>query len=119
MPCCDRPGCGGTHICEVAVIEKKGLHQSGPCAEEDHQPVEARQTEIGIVEEAGADLDGETVKTRHISRLYIHLATKLWYIEPQDRRHGDRFGCERCKGLLHALDCRQVELHDSAQIFFG
>ena len=53
-------------------------------------PVEARQAELRIVEEAGADLDGEAVDAGHIGGLHVDLAAMLGDVEPQDRRHRHR-----------------------------
>ena len=90
MPRRDRAGRGGTHVGEIAVVEQQRLDQPGAGAEQHHQPVQARQSEPGIVEEPRADLDGEAVEAGHIGRLHVHLAAMLGDVEAQDRRHHHR-----------------------------
>ncbi len=75
-----------------------------------------RADELRVVEEAGADLDGEPGKSRHVGRLHVHLAAMLGYVEPQDRRHGDGLRRERGEAVLDAADSREVERYERAQV---
>ena len=115
----DRAGGGGAHIGEIAVVEQQRLDKAGASAEQDHQAVEARQPELGIIEEAGADFQREAVEPRHIGGLDVDFAAMFGNVEPQDRRHHHGLGGQRPKGVLDAIDRARVERHDAAEIGFG
>ena len=112
-------GGGRAHVGQIAVVEQQRLDQSRLCRQQHHQSVGARQTELGIVEEARADLDGKTVEPRHVGRLHVDLAAMLGDVEPHDRRHGDRQRRQRAKGSLHAGNRIEIQLHDLPEITFG
>ena len=63
-------------------------------------PLTLGRPSFGIVEEAGADLDGEAIEARHIGGLHVDLAAMLGNVEPQDRRHGDGLGRQRLEGVF-------------------
>ena len=111
----DRAGGGGADIGEIAIVEQQRLDQPGSCRQQHHHAVDAGQAELRIVEEAGADLDGEAVDARHIGRLHIDLAAMLGNVEPQDRRHRHRQSGQRAESVLDAGDGVEIERHDLAQ----
>jgi hypothetical protein len=76
-PCGDGAGRRGAHGRQVAVVEQHGFGQAGARGQHEHQPVQARQPERRVVEEAGADLDREAVEARQIGGLHVDFAVAL------------------------------------------
>ncbi len=110
---------GGAHIGEKAIVEQKRFHEPGFRRKQDHQAVEARQADFRIVEETGADLDGEPVETGNIGGFHIHLAMNLRNVHGEDGWHDDVARGERAEGFFHHVDGFEVEPNGLAQIGFG
>src|SRR5690606_14496719 len=91
----------------------------GPGREKDHQAVEAGQAELRVVEEAGADLDGEAVEAGDVGGLDVDLAMGVGNGHGQDRRHDDAAFGQGGEGAGDDVDCREVEADDGAQIGLG
>src|SRR3954454_11488522 len=115
----DRTGGGGAYIREIAVVEEQRLDQSGLCREQHHHAVDARQAELGVVEEAGADLDGETIDAGHIGGLHIDLAAMLGDVEPENRRHRHGKRGQGAEGVFDAGNSIEIERHEGAQLRGG
>ncbi len=116
MACGDRPGRSRAHVGQIAIVEQQRLDQAGPGGEQDHQPVEARQAELRIVEEAGADLDREPLEAGNIGGLDVDLAIGLRDRHRQDRRHHHASRGERGEGPLDDADRVEIEMDDPAQL---
>ncbi len=103
---------------EVAVVEEQRVDEAGLRREQDHQPVEARQAELRVVEEARAHLDREAVEAGDVGRLHVDLAVRLRDRHRQDRRHHDAARGERGEGPLDRVDRLEVEADRLAEIGF-
>ena len=116
MSCSHRPGGGGPQIGEVAIVEKHRLDQPGFRGEQDHQPVQAWQSQCGIVEEAGADLDGKPAHARDVGGFHVHLALRLGELHRHHRRHHHAPVRQRAEGCLDHVHGLGVECHRPAQL---
>ncbi|MEY9586875.1 hypothetical protein ABIA15_005696 [Sinorhizobium fredii] len=116
---CDCPGRRRPHVGQVAIVDEQRLNQPRAARQQYHHAIGARQADLRIVEEAGADLDREAVEARHIGGLDVDLAAMLGNIEPQDRRHRHRPGGECVEGILDAGNRLAIKRHDAAQLRLG
>src|SRR5579885_1740323 len=106
-------------IRQIAVVEQHRLDEAGAGAQQHHEAVEARQSALRIVEEAGADLDGEAWDAGDIGGLHIDLAVRLGNVEAQDRRHRHRLGRERVERRLDDGDGVGVDGDAAAKLRLG
>jgi hypothetical protein len=119
MLCGHGPRRRRAQVGQIAIVEKHRLDQTGARGKQDHQPVEARQAQFGVVEEPRADLDRETAHPRHIGRLHIDLAMRLGQVHRHHRRHHNAAIRQRAEGLLDHPDRLEVEIHRAAQLGLG
>ena len=108
----DSAGRRRPNVGQIAVVEKHRLDDSGFRVEQHHQAVQAGQPAFRIIEEAGADLDGEAVEAGHVGGLHVDLAAMRLDRHGEDRRHHDAAFGERAKGVLH--DRHRVEIERDA-----
>ena len=104
---------------QIAIVEKQGLDESRRRGKQDHQAVEARKAEPRIVEEAGADLDGEAIEAGNIGGFHVDLAMGLGDRHGQDRRHDDFARRQRREGVLDDLQRVEVERDAASQVGLG
>ena len=115
----DGAGGGGADVGQVAVVEEERLDEAGGGGEEDHQAVEGGQAALGVVEEAGADLDREAVEAGEVRGLDVDLAVDGGQRHREDRRHDDAAGVERGEGALDGVDGGEVERDGAAELGLG
>ncbi|MNP32282.1 hypothetical protein D3C76_1254520 [compost metagenome] len=120
QPACGyRAGGGGAHGGEVTVVQQQRIEQAGARIEQHHHAVEAGQAELGVVEEARADLDGEARQAGQVGSLHVHLAVMFGHVQAQDRRHRHRRRGQQAEGLLDGVEAFPVDRHAGAQVGFA
>ena len=115
----DGAGGGGADVGQVAVVEEERLDEAGGGGEEDHQAVERGQAELGVVEEAGADLDREAGEAGEVRGLDVDLAVDCRQRHREDGGHDDAAGVERGEGALDGVDGGEVERHGATELGLG
>ena len=115
----DGAGGGGADVGQVAVVEEEGLDEAGLRAEEDHQAVERGQAALGVVEEAGADLDREAVEAGEEGGLDVDLAVDRRQGHREHRGHDDAAGVEGGEGAFGDVDGGEVERDGAAEVGLG
>ena len=112
-------GSGGADIGQITVIEHHGFEQAGFGRKQVHQSVDRWQAKLGIVKEAGADFDCETVQSRHIGGFDIDLAIVIVDIKPKDRRHPYILGRQCQKGVFDTGNRIAIKRDHVAKVGFG
>ncbi len=119
MPRRHGPGGGGAQVGQVAIVEKHRPHRSVLGRDRGHHAAKARQPALGIVEEPGADLEGEHVEPFDERGLGIHLGIERGQFHRHDRRHDDPAFGQCCKRAFDHIHGSEVQRQSEFQLGFG